>query len=597
MTVDIRQDHLEFKDRKNRHYDRQVWVPMRSLQVVVEDGEFNTVGYNKEIFHAYGLAVDEGRMELAKQADANRLLHAGDSRPFVRSDGGYVTADTAEAFFKDIQGIRLVLEQDIPGQEFHEWHLNQDFVLGLNLLRVGDTWVRVEEGRTVVATLERNSDGKPVLLKVKVEFLKDYLRARKMGLLLGTFAARVMVVEEDPSLPWDRPTATIEDAENGWRWRGDVYAVHEGGSSKFGSTVSVFHASRKDFDDEDEVPTIKHDGPMQTSRWTTDPSQGRKVYRVSGEFWRTEWIAPGNSSARVAGDEIPSTSYFVNDGAGTKVNGDDLKADGGAWLWFRPDIVNDALTHPDGQLEWYTSDTGGLTFTPGCQVHFGVNKLGFLNALGVDIGRLAHWEQAKWAAHNVPPSGQVSQELLAAQVHVNPADTAAPETVIPIMLDRLAEAVQDRYGITLYHGGSHVAPLLRITHRFRSLSASSLYGLAKDITRLFADRIDKNALRPALRPPAREDKTLGSLKVLEHLLATLMSADVARSTCGALFGIYELRLGDAHLPSAGLGDALTLANVRSTDPYVFQGMSMLIAFVCTLEYIASVIRFASETDD
>lgn len=60
-----------------------------------------------------------------------------------------------------------------------------------------------------------------------------------MGLAIGIFSSRTVVQEENPNLPWERPTAFEEDAAAGWRWRGDITEIHKGTSSQFGSEMRV----------------------------------------------------------------------------------------------------------------------------------------------------------------------------------------------------------------------------------------------------------------------------------------------------------------------------------------------------------------------
>jgi hypothetical protein len=594
MSVD--KDWLEFKDLKRRDFDRQVWIPLHASQHRLREGEELHAGWREEFFLAEAFGVDVAMESRARAADANDLIHANESRPYMGENGQYVAADCAEAFFEDLRGFRFVLEQRIPGVDVVEWLLNQDFVLALNLMRVDDEWVRVEEGRAVVARLIRNAATEPALLEVKAEFLKDYLRARNMGLVLGTFVQRVVVTSEDPTvLPWERPTAFEEESSKGWRWRGDVMAAHDGSNWQFGSTMRVFHMARTDFDAQDEVPMLHAEGKVETDQWEVAPEQGREVFRVSGEMWRTEWIAPASRTPRVGGEDIPSTSYFIIDGAGTRVNGNDIERRGNLWLWFKPSIVEDALSYPDGCLGWYSSETGSLRFTPQSGVHFGVNDLGFLNVLAVDIGRLPHWDQARWAAHNVAPSGTVSEELLDAQVRVNPAATIAPETRIQQVLQRLADAIRAHYGIELFHHYTHEAALLKIIHRFRVSNRQTLYALAKDLDRLFADRIDastlqRTALNPLPNPP------LKSLKALEEMVATLVTRPHARKLCAPLFGIRDLRLADAHPESGDDASALKRANVDPTAPLITQGRSMLIAFVVTVNEFAKVFEAANDIE-
>ncbi len=585
---------FEFTDLKRREFNRQVWVPLRASHVRFEEGVEHLVGFRQEHFSAETLLVDLAAEPAARKADANDLLGLAHTEPYIADDGTYVPAEQVRSFVDNANGIKMVLEQRIPGAATVEWIINQDFIFALNLLRVGDGWVRLEEGRAEVARLTRATNGDPLLLEVKVEFLKDYLCARKMGLLLGTFVQRLAVVENEPTeFDWDRPAAFAADLSAGWRWRGDIVAVHEGGPHQFGSKMHVFHMARTDFDAKDEVPVLEMDGPVETNEWTVELGEGRKVFRVSGEMWRTEWIKPARHSPRVAAEELPSTAFFIVDGAGTRENADALERWGNLWLWFRPDVVQDALSYPDGRLSWLTSETGILRFTPARAIHFGINDLGVLNVLAVDIGRLPQWEQTRWAAHNIAPDGTVSHELIAAQVYAEPKRTIAPESKLDESLERVAKAVKLRYAVRLYNEPVPDPGLLTSIHRFRVSSAESLYALAKDLNRLFADRIDAKTLQSvAITPPP--DQTLGSLKALQRVLATLTTEDEATKMMAALFGIYDLRLADAHPGSSNLAAPRKRANVDELEPYTTQGRTMLIAFVVTLNDIAALIETSAE---
>jgi hypothetical protein len=582
-------DWLEFRDLKRRRYNSQVWIPVRAAHERVITGEEHCVGYEAEYLLAMAFAVPIDDLSELEGADANDLIHAGEAA-YVGEDGRYVPADTVKAFYEDVDGLRLVLDRRIPGTDRREWVLNQDVVFALNLLRVGDNWVRVDEGRVEVARLVRDHDGEPSLFEFNAEFLKDYLKARGMGAFLGTFVQRTAVVRDDPEdLDWERPVAFEENMDEHWRWRGDVTAIHEGSVYSFGDSMAVLHIKRTDFDGQDEVPTLDPVGPIETKKWSVPLGEGPRAFRVTGEIWRTEWISPAAASPRVADEKIASTSYFIVDANGSKANGDEIKRRGNLWLWFKPEVVIDALAFQDGRLSWYTAETGSLRFSPDGAVHFGVNEKGFINTLAVDIGRLPLWDQARWAGRNVAPSGTVSSELVDAQVRAEPARTSAPENALVPVMERLGEAVKGHYGIDLYHGSAS-PDLLRVVHRFRATDSASLYALAKDIDRIFADRIDAVALQT--KSVGKNDQ-LKSLKALERALATLVSEDAARMLGRALSGIRDLRLADAHPTSSEMDDALERANIDKREPFTTQAREMLIAFVVSLSEIAEIIELTS----
>jgi hypothetical protein len=133
-----------------------------------------------------------------------------------------------------------------------------------------------------------------------------------------------------------------------------------------------------------------------------------------------------------------------------------------------------------------------------------------------------------------------------------------------------------------------VRDLLPSIHRFRAVDNSGFYSLAKDLARVTADNLDTAAMQSIIRPP--KGTKWGSLKTLENLLATKIDADAAYSVMSPLFGVYELRQADAHLPSSQLDGAMALLNVDRSLPTVFQGYQLLYVCVSSIYAVAEVFQ-------
>ena len=84
--------------------------------------------------------------------------------------------------------------------------------------------------------------------------------------------------------------------------------------------------------------------------------------------------------------------------------------------------------------------------------------------------------------------------------------------------------------------------------------------------------------------------TLAVARSLENLLAIQVGTDRARSVMGPLFGIYELRLADAHLPTSELDEALEKVGVDKATPYVVQGYQLLYACVGTIYALIKIVE-------
>lgn len=90
--------------------------------------------------------------------------------------------------------------------------------------------------------------------------------------------------------------------------------------------------------------------------------------------------------------------------------------------------------------------------------------------------------------------------------------------------------------------------------------------MAKDLARLIVDSLDAGAIQSITPPP--KDEKWGSLKSLEHLLASRYNRDLIRRIMAPLVGVYELRQADAHLPSSKIKEAFELIDLDGSQPFV-----------------------------
>jgi hypothetical protein len=211
-----------------------------------------------------------------------------------------------------------------------------------------------------------------------------------------------------------------------------------------------------------------------------------------------------------------------------------------------------------------------------------------VNVYAKDIALLPDWQQKIWAGYNISPEGGVSEELLSSQAKGIPANTQAPEKFLPKGLNLLKQLSIEKLGFPFTRDHEYIPKLLETSHRFRAIDKSGLYALAKDVARLTADSIDIAAVQTIVSPP--KGTKWGSLKSLEYLVASKLDAKVARSMLSALVGVYELRHGDAHLPTSQIDEAFALVGIDQTAPYVHQGYQLLNACVSSIYGIVEVLR-------
>ena len=565
----MNQDWFEMQDIRRRNFSKSVWIPLRAVLIKERAGRYGYEGYREDFFGSGSIAVPTIHLQAAKELDWMDIGISQHHFGYVE-DEAYIPAD----IYRDhsgFDGVHLVLYQMSYDDDPQKWHLNQDLILSLGLTREGNSWICPRDGYTQVARLKVTENNEPTLLEIKAQYLKDYLCARKMALYMTHYYSRDLITDDASYIDW---LDGIKSEENELdRWKGRVMPIHEGGEP-FGEKMAIFHVSRTDVKETDDVPDISglpSDENTESKSWERE-FEGRKLYRISGELWRNEIIKPGKRSPKVRGDKIASTIYFILDADGSKVCGQAL-IDSGKWLWFKPEVIMALCRRRGGGLSFYTQQTGSVTCSYGYGIHFGVNELGLVNVYAKDIGQLPEWQQQIWAGYNIGPDGGVSSELLASQVNAEPADTQAPEAFLSKAIEEVKELSLKKLGIKIFRDHEAIPELLPKIHRFRAIDQASFYALAKDLARLIVDSIDTSAIQSIAPPP--EGKTLGSIKSLENLLASRWDRNGIRKMTASFVGVYELRHADAHLPSNEIDDAFNLIQIDRSLPFVHQGHQML----------------------
>jgi hypothetical protein len=332
---------------------------------------------------------------------------------------------------------------------------------------------------------------------------------------------------------------------------------------------------RTDVDEEEDAPIM---GPETNDNTESEQSKGYlsgfKGLRIESEFRRQEWIEHQGTSCRVRGDVNTTLPTFIVGTEGRRMASAELNdEDIGRWLFFRPDIVTNLISYRGFSLEWYTAETGAINSTSGRAIHFGVNDLDFITVYGCDVPRLEPWEQHVWAAHNVSPEGKVSKELLSSHARGVAASTHAAENLLIECLEMLEHVFIEAYNTPIFNHSINVRDTLKVVSRFASKDKPSLLRLAKELVKIFSDRINIPGLRD-ISTHVRK-KELGSIKLLEDIVAQKSGPDEARKLFGVIVGVYDMRNGDAHPTSSKIDEAIKLAGISQDMSYLKQGEQMI----------------------
>lgn len=176
-----------------------------------------------------------------------------------------------------------------------------------------------------------------------------------------------------------------------------------------------------------------------------------------------------------------------------------------------------------------------------------------------------------------------------------PASTHAVEELLFKVMDMLEGGFHGEFNVSLFsHAIDYQAAIKQIS-RFASKDQASLLRLAKELVRVFSDRLNVGELRKLSTHPNKEK--LGSNKLLEDVLALKVEADIARRVFGPIVGAYDMRVGDAHPTSSKIGDALKLAGIDESKSFMRQGEQLISNYGQSIWWIDKLLFKKSEETD
>jgi len=579
----MNQDWILQKKETRRTFSKSTWVPLRAA-FGNEKGNVKKIGYTNEFFGCGSVAFSPDHRDIAEKLSWSDIGISSTIGPYAYEDGYYSTIDEYQYHDKEPIGVHLVLELSLPVVGGRQWTLTPDLVAALRLIKEGDNWVRPEENFVVVAREVLDEKGDQRLIEIKREFLLDYLAARNLALRLSYYRQRV---ENVTALE----TSEYADLENHQEERDDgrYELLIRDVNDVFGGSWAMFRAWRTDVDEDEDAPVMGRENNENTDYEKSEGTRGGfHGVRVEGEFWRDEWIEHKGVSNRVRGDVDTNLPQFIVETDGMRLASAELNnEDVGRWLWFRSGIVNELLGLRGFSLNWYTAQTGEIKSTSGYSIHIGINISDLITVYAYDIARLPAWEQHIWAAQNVVPDGKVSNELLAAQVKAEPASTHAVEELLFKVMEMLEGGFRQTFNVSLYSHDLDRTETEKYISRFASKDQASLLRLAKELVRVFSDRLDVRELRK-LSTHLNKDK-LGSNKLLQDVLAQKVGADKAREVFGPIVGAYDMRIGDAHPTSSKIGDALKLAGIDDSESFLRQGEQLISNFSQSIWWVGKLL--------
>lgn len=578
---------LQVKETR-RIFSNSAWVPLRELSNK-EQGNFQDVGYTSDFFGCGSVAFPPEQRERADKFGWQQVGTGHRTSSYAYENGYYSPIEQYEYNDQEPIGVNLVFEYIQPVIGRREWILNPDLIIALGLVKDGSNWVRPEEDFIVVARELIDSKGNHCLIEIKQEFLIDYLAARNLSLRLSYYRQRIANITNLENSSYAGLT-NQEEQRDGGRFELLIRNLED----IYGGTWAEFRVWRTDVDKDEDAPVMGQENDDNTDSESLQGYKGGyEGVSVEGAFWRDEWIEHKNTSVRVRGDTDHTLPHFIVETNGTRMTSESLNnEDIGRWLWFRSSIVNELLNHRGFSLQWYTAETGGIHSASGRRTHFGINTSDLITVYAYDITRLEPWEQHIWAAHNIAPEGKVASELLMSQVEVKPASTSAVENLLFRSMELLEAGFSKELNTELFSHEINESELTQSISRFSSKDQASLLRLAKELIRIFLDRLNVKNLRQLATHKDKEQ--FGSKRLLEDILAQKIGADEARQVFGVIAGVYDMRVGDAHPTSSDIGAALKLAKIDESDSFLQQGKDLISNFGESIWWVGKLLFSQSE---
>ncbi len=559
---------LQTKETR-RNFAKATWIPIRASNSN-EQGNAQKIGYINEYFGSGAVAFPPENREIAEKLSWSDIGIGHSASPYAYEDGHYSSIEQYQYHDKEPIGVELVFVHYQPVVNRRIWILNPDIVIALNLIKDGNNWVRPEENFTVVAREFIDDKGNHQRIEIKREFLMDYLAARNLSLRISYYRQRVENVSQLEGGEYEQLENRKEQRDGG-RFELLIRSLKD----VYGGSWSTMRVWRTDVDEDEDAPVM---GPENNDNTEFEQSSGEnngyEGIRVEGEFWRDEWIDHRGVSVRIRGDIDQTLPSFIVETDGERMTSADLNdEDIGRWLWFRSTIINDFIALRGFSIKWYTAETGGLISTSGSIIHFGINSSDLITVYACDIARLASWEQHMWAAQNIVPEGKVSSELLESQVNAQPASTSAVEELLFRSMRLFEGGFKQSFDVSLFKQDIDDLETMQLVSRFASKDQASLLRLAKELVRIFSDRLNVRELRK-LSTHSDKDK-LGSNKLLQDILAQKIGGDKAREVFSCIAGAYDMRVGDAHPTGSKIGDAIKLAGIDQNNSFMRQGEQLI----------------------
>lgn len=504
-------DWLRFKDRDESPYN-----PVRHDLIVTNRFTSST---RSEKAHELGSRTEEWSITSAlipkrQLARAAEKLFDSDLSPGIGWYGttrfGFSFGDVDRVHGIHIHAWVVTREDPTTGELIAE--LRQDFIRyhGLRVQAAGEFVHPIEQQVVCRMRTDEVEGYRPhAFVFVLPDYLRDYLAAKKMGMLISVVADRFAHAETEAELGIENRETAERIGDHTWH----ETIVHPPGWPHIDSWMGRGILRRN---------------------IVVEPYQKPKVARSP---WPFHGEPPGRKHS----------AMFIVDTEGTRAR---IAEHGGPlYLYFRPEVLRKYLNTPGYDVYFHMRTWGVATSTTGDSVDVGINDAGLLTAFAPDLRKLGDVDQTYWASFSVLPSGGACQEMWQTRMMLAPPHSPNAIELIHEARQSLHDAFLAQFEVALYlqpkgevHSASHISvgPVGSDNREFLDL-AKVLYSSVME------NMLIRN-LRAAIENSREIDPKWRQIKLLtEVLVAQGLSADAAATLLRPIDALNRLRITEAHL--------------------------------------------------
>jgi hypothetical protein len=545
-------DWLQFSDRDDPNYNPTVETRITIERFWQENtGDVDSPGWQMEEWLIHSALVPTAQL-----SDAPTEISSISNRDFDigwDADGKFSFGDHAQ--YGDISLYPLGTLRKHPISEDLKIDLNPQFVIYHALQKKNETeyYHPTDNLLVVEAKIETHKIYDPTAkITVHRDYLRDFLAAKDMGLLISVIADRFANAHNEKDLGVDEETENYQIGE--YTWISTNKYPLESKQHKYFRGRSVLH---RNF----------------IIRPYDKPKFERSPWFYFGEIPIKESELPSfiinDEGARAT---LPKNTYlpnYINRGIGKF-----------GYLYFRSEVLQKFLTVSGYSIFFYMRNWGTASL-PGNKgsIDVGINTHGLVNAFAPDIADLDISEQAYWSSFSSLPSGEICPEMFETRMQQNPPHSPGVAELIHSARSQLNDAFQNQFSIALFNSWEPAnQDLCKLSVGPIKNQYDEVLELAKILYEWVIETMQVVSLRTALgQLGGTADKKLRQIKLLEVILEKkgLSNSQALRLT-SSLVGLNELRISATHIGTPKLEDGFQLMGAPTTPETPRQGWNLCV---------------------